>query len=236
MLVQGGKHGTLMSNKLIHVLQIFDSNFPLGAFAHSLALKTFLQEAKTMNKETFLFGMKQQLQTQFSYTEGLACRLAYEAIENQQFNKIKQIDQELFNLASSREIREGNKKMGRLLIQVMKQLYPFDSLKLYENKITANELHGHTAIIFAIVSTELEIELERTLSFYLFAIISSLVQNGLGASPLKQVDGKKILHELQLFIQEQVEMILHLSEEELGGSLPCLKNVQLMQNSLRYAY
>ncbi|MFB5086678.1 urease accessory UreF family protein [Psychrobacillus sp. PGGUH221] len=189
-----------------------------------------------MNKETFLFGMKQQLQTQFSYTEGLACRLAYEAIENQQFNKIKQIDQELFNLASSREIREGNKKMGRLLIQVTKQLYPFDSLKLYENKITANELHGHTAIIFAIVSTELEIELERTLSFYLFAIISSLVQNGLGGIPLKQVDGKKILHELQPFIQEQVEMILHLPEEEFGGSLPCLENAHLMKNSLRYAY
>ena len=41
----------MTSNTLFRLLQISDSAFPRGAFAHSLGLETFVQEEKISNAE-----------------------------------------------------------------------------------------------------------------------------------------------------------------------------------------
>ena len=55
--------------------------FHLGAFSHSFGLETYIQEGKIINKDTFSLAINQYVTTQFAYTDGLACRLAYEAIQ-----------------------------------------------------------------------------------------------------------------------------------------------------------
>jgi len=177
-----------MTNQLFHLLQICDSNFPSGAFSHSFGIETYIQEERIVNKETFLIAIKQYIQTQFCYTDGLACRLAYEAIQDNKIEKVWQLDQELYALANARETREGNKRVGRQHVKVMNEIYQNDLLKMYETKIKAKERHGHSSLVFAIICNGLKIDIAMTLSSYIFATISSLVQNGVRGIPLGQTD------------------------------------------------
>ncbi|QGQ47132.1 urease accessory protein UreF [Metabacillus sediminilitoris] len=221
-----------MTNKLFHLLQICDSNFPSGIFSHSFGLETYIQENKIFNKDTFLIAIKQFLQTQFLYTDGFACRIAYESLKINDLEKVWQLDQELFSLANARETREGNRRIGRQQVKVFNELFINEQLKIYEAKIKAKQVHGHSSIVFAMVCFGLKIDLQTTLSCYLFATASSLIQNGVRGIPLGQTDGQKLLLELQSFLGALVEEILQCEEEVFGANATGLEIAQMMHEQL----
>lgn len=221
-----------MTNRLFYLLQICDSNFPSGAFSHSFGLETYIQEKKITNKETFLIALKQFLQTQFVYTDGLACRLAYEAMKTKKLEFVWRIDKELNALAMAKETRDGNRRVGRQLVKVMNQLFSNEHLNLYQTKIKNKQVYGHSSIVFAMVCLELDIDLETTLSAYLFATASSLVQNAVRGIPIGQTDGQKILVSLQPYLKEKVKQILSLDEEEFGAGAPGLEIAQMLHEQL----
>ena len=76
-----------MDNYMLPLLQICDSNFPTGSFSHSFGLETYIQEDLVKDKETFLRWMEVYIQEQLVYTDGLACRLAYEALEEKRIEE-----------------------------------------------------------------------------------------------------------------------------------------------------
>lgn len=222
-----------MTNQLFHILQICDSNFPSGAFSHSFGLETYIQEEKVKDKNTFMLALKHYLQTQCMYTDGLACRLAYEAIQAKNHQKIWQLDQELYALSNARETRVGNKRIGKQLVKVMLELYKDDLLlKEYDQKIKAKQLHGHSSIVFALVCYGLTIDLETTLSSYLFASSSSLIQNGVRGIPLGQTDGQRIMHELKPFLTTLVHHMMNLTDDEFGAGSPGLEIAQMRHEEL----
>ena len=69
-----------MDNQLLSLLQIGDSNFPSGAFSHSFGLETYIQEEIVYSKETFFEWIRIYLEKQIAYTDGLACRLTFDAL------------------------------------------------------------------------------------------------------------------------------------------------------------
>jgi len=221
-----------MINQLFHLLQICDSNFPSGAFSHSYGLETYIQENKITDKKTFLIALKQFLQTQFLYTDGMACRLAYEALKTQEMEYVWRIDKELNALAMAKETRNGNRRVGRQLVKVMNQLFSNGHLNLYQTMIRDKQVYGHSSIVFAMVCLELDIDLETTLSAYLFATTSSLVQNAVRGIPIGQTDGQKILVLLQPYFKEKVKQILSLDEEEFGAGAPGLEIAQMLHEQL----
>ena len=70
-----------MNNYLLALFQLCDSNFPTGAFSHSFGLETYIQENKVHDKDSFSKWLQMYISGQLVYTDGLACRLAYEALE-----------------------------------------------------------------------------------------------------------------------------------------------------------
>ncbi|MCM3412542.1 urease accessory protein UreF [Metabacillus litoralis] len=221
-----------MTKHLFQLLQICDSNFPSGAFSHSFGLETYIQEDKVVDKKTFLLALKQFLQTQFVYTDGLACRLAFEYLQEKRLNSIWQLDHELFALAMAKETREGNRRIGRQMVKVMNELFPNQQLETYQLKIKDKKAHGHSSIVFAVVCQGLDIELETTLSTYLFATTSSLVQNAVRGIPIGQTDGQKILVEIQPFLNQMVKQIMNLNEEHFGAGAPGLEIAQMVHEQL----
>lgn len=221
-----------MTNQLFHLLQICDSNFPSGAFSHSFGIETYIQENKIFNKETFLTALKQFLQTQFVYTDGLACKLVYESIKRNSIESVWRVDQELFALAMAKETREGNRRIGRQMVKVMNQLFSNKYLEVYQAKIKEKQVYGHSSVVFAMVCLELEVDLETTLSTYLFATTSTLVQNAVRGIPIGQTDGQKILIELQPFLEEKVKEILSLDEDDFGAGAPGLEIAQMLHEQL----
>ncbi|MBU3804921.1 MAG: urease accessory protein UreF, partial [Candidatus Cellulosilyticum pullistercoris] len=123
---------TATSRQLLELLQICDSNFPVGAFSHSYGMETYLRDDIIKDKETFEAYIKVYLKGQFMYTDGLAIRLVYEALNANQLDKLWEIDRQITVQSMARETREGTKKVGQRMLQMILDLYDNDILKNYQ--------------------------------------------------------------------------------------------------------
>lgn len=67
---------------VLKVIQICDSNFPVGSFNHSYGMETYLRLKKVYNTETFRDWLNVYLKEQFIFSDGLAIKFLYEYLNN----------------------------------------------------------------------------------------------------------------------------------------------------------
>ena len=72
---------------------------------------------------------------QLLYSDGLACRLAYEALENEDFQKVWKLDRMLMVQNLPRETREGTQRMGERMLNLVESLYEIPILSPYRKRI-----------------------------------------------------------------------------------------------------
>ncbi|MGM7723433.1 urease accessory protein UreF [Metabacillus sp. Hm71] len=221
-----------MTNGLYPLLQLCDSNFPSGAFSHSFGLETYIQDQVISNKETFAQAIIVYLRKQLVYTDGLACRLAYEALEQNNLTEIIKLDELLFASSLAQETRMGNKRIGERMAKLCAELYPSPVLIKFVKWLKEKKVYGHSALVFAMVTHHLNVTKKTAIETYLFAAVSSLIQNAVRGIPLGQTDGQKILVEIQPYLQDAVKTICQLSIDDLGAVSPGLEIAQMRHERL----
>ncbi len=221
-----------MTNPLVPLLQLSDSNFPSGAFSHSFGFETYIQENVISDKDSFAQALIVFLQKQLVFTDGLAFKLAYEAIEEVMFSEVLELDHILYTNGVAKETREGNRRIGEQMAKLAISLYPSPVLERYLECIQNKEGYGHTAVVFAAVFHHLQISKTIALETYLFSTISSMVQNGVRGIPIGQSEGQKILVSIQPYLKSSIEKIIRLSKEDLGAGIPGLEIAQMHHERL----
>src|SRR4051812_34875568 len=101
-----------MTNQLLSLIQLCDSNFPTGAFSHSYGLETYIQEETVNNQATFSKWLEVYLNEQLVYADGLASRLVYQALEEDRLEEVWKLDRMLTVQNLPRETREGTQRIG----------------------------------------------------------------------------------------------------------------------------
>ncbi|MFP8641837.1 urease accessory protein UreF [Priestia aryabhattai] len=221
-----------MTNSLLSLIQLCDSNFPSGAFSHSFGFETYIQRNQIYNTETFQEALRTYLDVQLTYTDGLACRLAYEYAAHDQFNEIMRIDHELYALALSKETREGTRRVGQRMLKLCLELFQGSYLEKYMSEVKAKKAYGHPAVVFALASLQLNITKEEAILSHLYASISSLIQNAVRGIPIGQTDGQKTLVLFQPLLQHALQHILQADQEEFGAVAPGLEIAQMQHEQL----
>ena len=112
-----------MSNNILSLFQLCDSNFPTGAFSHSYGLESYIQEDKVHDQATFLKWLHAYVYEQLIYSDGLASRLVYEALEKEDWQKVWKLDRMLMVQNLPRETREGTQRMGERMLNLVESLY-----------------------------------------------------------------------------------------------------------------
>ncbi|MGG3120209.1 urease accessory protein UreF [Priestia megaterium] len=221
-----------MTNSLLSLIQLCDSNFPSGAFSHSFGFETYIQRNQIYNTETFQEALRTYLDVQLTYTDGLACRLAYEYAAHDQFNEIIRVDHELYALALSKETREGTRRVGQRMLKLCLELFQGSYLEKYMSEVKAKKAYGHPAVVFALASLQLNITKEDAILSHLYASISSLIQNAVRGIPIGQTDGQKTLVLFQPLLQHALQHILQADQEEFGAVTPGLEIAQMQHEQL----
>ncbi|MBU8689584.1 urease accessory protein UreF [Priestia megaterium] len=221
-----------MTNSLLSLIQLCDSNFPSGAFSHSFGFETYIQLDQIYNTETFQEALRTYLDVQLTYTDGLACRLAYEYAAHDQFNEIMRVDHELYALALSKETREGTRRVGQRTLKLCLELFQGSYLEKYMSEVKAKKAYGHPAVVFALASLQLNITKEEAILSHLYASISSLIQNAVRGIPIGQTDGQKTLVLFQPLLQQALQHILQADQEEFGAVTPGLEIAQMQHEQL----
>ncbi|WP_066088605.1 urease accessory protein UreF [Neobacillus novalis] len=220
-----------MEHKL-SLFQLCDSNFPTGAFSHSYGLESYIQENKVHNQETFSEWLRVYLNEQLIYSDGLACHLVYQALEEEDLQKVWKLDRLLTVQNLPRETREGTQRMGERMLNLVESLYDDPILSIYRKRIGAKQSFGHPAIVFTMIAHYLKVSKAETTLFYLYSVVSSLVQNAVRAIPLGQTAGQKIIHQIQGDLAKAATTIGQLDEEDFGLVSPGLELSQMMHERI----
>ncbi|MEH7342288.1 urease accessory protein UreF [Bacillus sp. JJ1532] len=216
-----------MDNRVLSLFQLCDSNFPTGAFSHSFGLESYIQEDKVKDSETFYEWLQVYLHEQLIYTDGLACRITYDALLTEDFQKIWKLDRLITVQNLPRETRQGTQMIGARMLKLIESLYEMEILSQYKERITKKQSFGHPAIVFALVAHGLGVTKQDAILYNLYSAISSQVQNAVRAIPLGQTAGQVITHKFQSELSRAVEKILQLPEDDFGIVSPGLELSQM---------
>lgn len=222
------------SLKMLQILQLCDSNFPIGSFNHSYGMETYLRsnvidDAKSFSKWVDLF-----LKHQFITSDGLAIRMLYEALENGDMDKVWEIDNLLIAQTVAKETRNAAKLVASRMIKIYLDLYEIESLKIYAKKIASKEVYGHPAIVFGLLMHELEMSEEEAIKLHMYSTVSTIIQNAVRAIPLGQKDGQLLVKEYSEKFNHYYKLIEELDFDSFGANTPGIELSQINHETLGF--
>ena len=216
-----------MNKNLLSLFQICDSGLPTGAFSHSFGLESYIQADIVKDQKTFFEWLCVYVHDQLIYTDGLVCRLVYDALEQEDFQEIWKWDRLLMVQNLPRETREGTQMIGDRLLKIAQSLYDFPALARYRERIQNKQAFAHPSIVFTMIAHGLNVSKEDAVLYYLYSASSSLTQNALRAIPLGQTAGIMITHEFHPELQAATKKIMQLVREDFGIVAPGLELSQM---------
>lgn len=217
---------------VLNLLQLCDSTFPTGAFSHSFGLETYIQDGIIHNKETFSRWNEAYIKEQLVYSDGLACRLAFEALDNKNIESVWKLDKMLRAQILARESREGSRRIGERLLALGNQLYSSFPLTSYINQINTGVCFGHPSIAFALIAHSLNIPKTTAVMSHLFSSDANLIQNAVRGIPLGQTEGQQLIKEAQYLITKAWKVIKNLTEEDFGIAASGIEISQMRHEEL----
>lgn len=185
------------------------------------------------DKRSFGTWLRTYLEKQLIYTDGLAFRLAYEALEQGQIVELWSLDLLMTVQNLPRESREASRRMGERMIRLGLDLYDLPLLEEYLKRVKSKESFGHPSVAFAILVYHLQISKDEGLLAFLYSNIAALIQNAVRGIPLGQTDGQRLLLEMQPLLIQAVNKIQRLKADDLGAVSPGLEISQMRHERLQ---
>ncbi|GEP79980.1 hypothetical protein SCA05_17730 [Staphylococcus carnosus] len=139
----------MIDHQALRLFQFCDSQFPTGAFSHSFGLETYIQRGTVHDEESFKEWLRLFLSEQLTYADGLAIRLVYEALNQNDPEKILHLDRMLFVQNMPRETRTGTKQMGTRMVKLANELYDSEWIQWYEAQY--NEKMRNYILLFVLL-------------------------------------------------------------------------------------
>ena len=95
-----------------NILQISDSLFPIGSYAHSYGLETYTQQNLVHNVDTARVFVENTLLYNTLYNDAAFVKLAYYTSEKGDFDAIVSLDDLITATKSASESRKASQKLG----------------------------------------------------------------------------------------------------------------------------
>ena len=185
--------------KLLRLMQLADTTFPIGAAAHSLGLETLAAEG--MLDASNLLPFLQEYLAEIGAQEGLFCRAAYRIYPTPPQAAFEtgwlELNKRLSALKLAREGRKASAMLGKRFLQMVCRLENTPPLERAYSSAQQALVDIHHATAFGLIGASLEIEEEAVLSVYLQQSALSLISACQRLFPLGQAQAAQILWDLK---------------------------------------
>ena len=216
---------------LLTLLQLTDSFFPTGAFAHSFGLETYVQLELVSDPETFEMFLRSTLHHGFRNGDAVAIGLTYKASE---IEEIVDLDARLTAMKIARESREGSIKIGKQFLRNAAILEQNKMLDEYAKAVQSGGCAGHHAIAYGLVASAAKIDLFSAVLGYLHAHVVGQVSAAVRLIPLKPTDGQRIIHAIRPDLIDIARFTESASIDDLSGFTPGF-DIRGMQHERLYS-
>lgn len=209
----------LTDQALLRLLQLTDSAFPVGAFAHSFGLETYVARGTIDDVATLEVFIANTLRYAVAPSDGVACVAALRAGADWK-NVVQRLDQRLTAMQIVSELREASRALGMRFLRTAIEIFSLPRASSYLAAIEAKRLHGHMSLAYGLVCHDLELPMEHALAAWFRQYCASLVSVGVRLLPLGQTQGQDLLARLGTTILKAVEHTLGQGIDEMTSFAP----------------
>ncbi|MCW3464929.1 urease accessory protein UreF [Chitinophaga nivalis] len=220
--------------KLLTLLQVNDSMFPIGSFTHSYGLESYVNAGIVHDNSSAAEYARTMLEHSIYYNDAA---FLYRTITlpagKKRWEQLTELDILVTALKAPYEIRDASKKLAIRFLKLVNELKVYPVCKKYAEAIQSGELHGHYAIAFGLYVKAAGISTEDALSAFYYNTLNGIITNCAKTVPISQTVGQKILFELQPVITKLVSKQKDMDEQQLG--LCCIgQEIKCMQHEKLY--
>jgi urease accessory protein len=174
------------------LLQLCDSLFPVGSFAHSDGLEAAVADGHVARANDLRDWLNAQLRSSLTDSDGPAVRDAMGAIRDADLDRIAAVDDELYAMRPSATGREASRSQGRRLLNTWQHIRPSGPVA---TAIAARPFHTFP-VAFGIVCGAMQIAVHEALEAYFYTRLAGGVSAAMRLMPLGQHDAQRILADL----------------------------------------
>lgn len=209
--------------RLLDLLHIADSAFPVGAHAHSYGLETLVRRGEVADAAALRELLRAQLAVTLATTDLVALRWAHELAQAHDVAALARLDAELSALKAVREWREASLGTGRRLLATARSFLGATLLDEVASLANAGAIGPHHAPAYGLAGCCLGIDADDLASAFAFTAMVAQVSAAVRLIPLGQMAAQRTLHDLKADIDAAVRLSATHPRDDMGGSLPLLE-------------
>jgi|SRR5215204_1473722 len=203
-------------NNLLSLLQLSDPVLPIGGFAQSYGLETYVQNGIVHDKTSAKEFITQMLSQNIHYTDAAFVSLAYDAALENNIDRIIMLDEECVAVKLPKEIRQASSKLGTRLVKIFGAVQRDEFIDRLKSAVEAGDMQGNYSVMFGAFAAVLQNEKADSLTGFYYNAAAGLITTSVKLVPLGQQDGQEILFSLQLLIKSLVEKSLFPDKDLIG--------------------
>jgi len=193
-----------MTDNLVVLLHLCDSLFPIGSFAHSDGLEAATSHQEVQTATDLRAWIDVTLFENLRRVEGPALRRAWEATNQQRFDIVATIDDEVYALRPTSAGRDATRALGGRLLKTWQQIRPHDAVQ----RVLAQRSRVTLPVAFGIVSAASEIALRASLEGFIYTRLASIVSSAMRLMAIGQHEGHALLADSLLSVPRVATAVL----------------------------
>ena len=222
-------------NKKFLLLQVNDALFPIGGYAHSYGLETYIQKGLVTNEQEAWNFLQNRLRYGMLYNELLCTRLALEYAAEKNEKKLCGLEELIEASFIPRETREAGNKLGSRFAKTVRSMEISYESEIFEKHCENRKGKSMAySVVYGVFCAAAGIPAGQALEHCLYARTSAMVTNCVKIIPLSQTFGQRLLVRSYDLMSCLLQEVYELTEEDLCRSAPGF-DIRSMQHESLYS-